>query len=85
MGIYTFPRIEKYAPVQAKRYVLEKKISRADETPTFESGFVGRKLGRQQKVSKTQCCFSMFFCPIEFASTMWQSRWSPELENRTFS
>ena len=52
--------IKNFRLVQAKRNVLKKVVSRADETPTFDEGLSGHNLVAQKKVSKTQA-FSMFF------------------------
>ena len=49
--------------VQAKRNVLKKIVSRADETPTFDEGLSGHNLAAQKKVSKTQA-FLMFFSDL---------------------
>ena len=46
--------IKNFRLVQAKRNVLKKVVSRADETPTFDEGLSGHNLVAQKKISKTQ-------------------------------
>ena len=55
--------IKNFRLVQAKRNVLKKVVSRADETPTFDEGLSGHNLVAQKKISKTQA-FLMFFSDL---------------------
>jgi len=52
--------IKNFRLVQAKRNVLKKVVSRADETPTFDEGLSGHNLVAQKKVSKTKAFFIFF-------------------------
>ena len=60
--------IENFRLVQTNLMFWMKLASRADEAPTFETGFVGHGLRCQKKVSKTQCCSTLFF-------SWWKWKW----------
>ena len=53
--------IKNFRLVQAKRNVLKKVVSRADETPTFDEGLSGHNLVAQKKVPKNSSFFDVFF------------------------
>ena len=65
--------------------MFENKLaSRADETTTSELSFSGHKLGRQKKVSKTQCFFNVFW-PPEIHVIIWAPRLPKKTKNINFS
>ena len=54
--------IKNFRLVQAKRNVLKKVVSRADETPTFDEGLSGHNLvAQKKKIKKKLKLFDIFF------------------------
>ena len=72
--------IENSRFVQAKRNVLKKVVSRAEETPTFDQDFLNTNLELQKKYQKLKL-FQPFFLTTEHIFDKMASPMDPGCEN----